>query len=131
MLGVMLGAAMQPTLGLDGRPAGPQILTGRSAERSTGPFDPGPSYAAYGSQLPSYVTGTDYQAAAYGVAPPAEPERRLASNETARPEPVELTHVTHEEPPLVVVYPSMSGGADYGADTAQSVDEGAQVVITG
>ena len=58
-MGLMLGGAMRPTLAGDDRPAGPQIILGESAQRSTGPFDPGPTFTGYQGRIPDYVLGTD------------------------------------------------------------------------
>jgi hypothetical protein len=132
--GVMLGGAMHPSLGVDGRPAGPQMFTGKAAERSTGPFDPGPSFARYGGALPSYVTGTDNQMAAYDAPPTYREERQLARNDAATPErePVDYTRAAYDEPPLpVVIYPSMNGGTAYGDDPEATADESDAPVIVG
>jgi len=120
LVGILLGGAMRPELIFsDGRPMGPQIFAANSAERSTGPFDPGGSYAAWGGQVPSYVIGTDYAQQAYIEAPPiAEEPRQVANNDIEAPEAVTLTRAAYDEPPLPkVIYPSISGGAAYADDT--------------
>ena len=62
--GVLLGGAMQPHLdAADGRPAGPQMFANWSGVRSTGPFDPGTTFASYPGRVPDYVTGTDWKKA--------------------------------------------------------------------
>jgi hypothetical protein len=77
--GLFLGGAMRPELGDDGRPAGPQTIAGWAGVRSTGPFDPGPSAANYGGQVPDYVMGTDSKRSM------AWPETRAAVAERAPP----------------------------------------------
>ena len=60
--GLLLGGAVQPHLDAgDGRPAGPQSVAGWETGRSTGPFDPGVTLAAYHGQMPDYVLGTDWK----------------------------------------------------------------------
>lgn len=119
--GIMLGGAMRPQLIFDGRPNGPQMFANGGGPRSSGPFDPGGSYANYSGELPSYVIGTDYAQAAYVAAPPVEEEhQQLASNETPPPEPAALTPATYDEPPApLVVYPSMAGGRSYDAENPE------------
>jgi hypothetical protein len=114
--GVLLGGAMQPHLdAADGRPAGPQMFANWSGVRSTGPFDPGTTFAGYPGRVPDYVMGTDWKKtmawpderaavsassseAAQGDAPPAEA-------------PVVLARAAYEElPPAGHTYPSLSGG---------------------
>ena len=112
-LGILLGGSMKPDLELDGRPAGPQMLAGWSGVRSTGPFDPGSSNPAYAGPPPAYVTGADDNRPAYAEASPTQEPRRLARDDTPRPEPTVITQATYEEPPAEpVTYPSISGGAD-------------------
>jgi hypothetical protein len=114
--GILLGGAMRPQLIFgDDRPMGPQMFAAGGGERSTGPFDPGGSYAAWGGQLPSYVIGTDYAQQAYVEAPPiAEERRQVASNDIEAPEAVASARAAYDEPPLPkVVYPSIAGGASY------------------
>jgi len=78
--GLLLGGAMHPNLGDDGRPAGPQQIAGWAGVRSTGPFDPGASYATYGAagQVPDYVMGTDWKKTM------ASPDERAAASPPRR-----------------------------------------------
>ena len=61
--GVLLGGAMRPHLDADGRPAGPQMFANWSGVRSTGPFDPGTTFASYQGRVPDHVMGTDWKKA--------------------------------------------------------------------
>src|SRR5436190_11050483 len=70
-MGLLLGGLMHPDLALDDRPIGPQIILGKAAMRSTGPFDPRPEMAVYQGQVPDYVLGTDLKRAADWRPPPA------------------------------------------------------------
>jgi hypothetical protein len=119
--GIMLGGAMRPDFGYDGRPAGPQQISTRGGERSTGPFDPGATYANSG-QIPDYVLGTDWKKA---MAAPSEPAavsppapERVADREddglaaealkAAWAQPAD--RAAHDEPPPPGRYPSLGGG---------------------
>jgi hypothetical protein len=119
--GIMLGGAMRPQLIFDGRPNGPQMFANGGGPRSTGPFDPGGSYASYNGNIPVYVIGTDYAQAAYVAAPPVEEDhQQLARNDASPPEPAALTHAAYAEPPApLVVYPSLAGGRPYEAETPE------------
>ena len=120
--GILLGGAMRPQLIFgDDRPSGPQVLANGGGPRSSGPFDPGGSYASYSGNIPEYVIGTDYAQAAYVAAPPIEEgHQKLASNDTPPAEPTTLTHATYDEPPApLVVYPSLAGGRSYDAETPE------------
>jgi len=118
VLGVMLGGAMQPQLAFGDRPMGPQMFATGGGQRSTGPFDNGVSYATAGGEIPSYVIGTDYAQQAYVEAPPiAEERRQLARNDDPPQEPATMARGVYDEPaPIEVVYPSVAGGAAYGAE---------------
>ncbi|MDB5425773.1 MAG: hypothetical protein JWQ29_3189 [Phenylobacterium sp.] len=133
--GLMLGGAMRPQLAFDGRPMGPQMFANGGGPRSTGPFDPGGSYAAYGAELPTYVIGTDYAQQAYVGAPPiAEERRQIARNDVEPPEPAPLARPAYDEPPLPeIVYPSIAGGRSYGEDApaAPPPPDDAAPTITG
>lgn len=65
VLGVLAGRAMQPDLGGDGRPMGPQMFADWPGEGSTGPFDEGTTFAAAyragAGPVPDYVYGTDWK----------------------------------------------------------------------
>jgi hypothetical protein len=117
--GLLMGGAMKPNLGTDDRPAGPQILAGWSAERSTGPFDDG-GYANYADRIPDYVTGTDWRKALAEAEAPVEPAPHRVAVREAAPEAVQFTQAsidaTPDEP---VTYPSMAGGTPNAADLPQ------------
>jgi hypothetical protein len=114
--GVLLGGAMQPHLdAADGRPAGPQMFANWSGVRSTGPFDPGTTFASYQGRVPDYVMGTDWKKAV------AWPDERAAvsesSGEAAQGDtplaeaPVVLARAAYEDlPPVGRAYPSLGGG---------------------
>ncbi len=117
--GLLLGGAMKPDLRADERPEGPQIFTGWSADRSTGPFDDGWTLAYRDGQLPQYVTGSDYTPVAWREDPAAEAsgfetsafEGSVYDTPTAA-FPSESWQDSVREP---VLYPSMSGGVAYDA----------------
>jgi hypothetical protein len=126
--GVLLGGAMQPHLdAADGRPAGPQMFANWSGERSTGPFDPGTTFASYQGRVPDYVMGTDWKKA---MAWPGEraavsaPARELAQNDDPPTEaPVVLARAAYGDPPPVAhAYPSL-GGAEPSTAEPPSEDE--------
>jgi hypothetical protein len=121
VLGIMLGGSMRPQLIFDdGRPMGPQMFADGGGTRSTGPFDLRDAYAAYGGKLPSYVTGTDYAQTAYvEEAPIAEEHQQLAHNDAPAPAPPPpLTRAAYDEARApIIVYPSVSGGTSYDAET--------------
>ena len=135
VLGIMLGGSMRPQLIFEGRPMGPQMFADGGGPRSTGPFDLRDAYAAYGGKLPSYVTGTDYAQTAYvEEAPIAEEPQRVAHDDTQAPAPPPLTRAAYGEPPApIIVYPSVSGGTAYDAETPPppAPPEGEAPVITG
>src|SRR3569833_3237217 len=58
--GAMLGGAMRPDLITD-RPEGPLLFVTWVGDRSTGPFDPGTTFVAYGANAPDNVMGTDWK----------------------------------------------------------------------
>ena len=119
--GIMLGGAMRPQLIFDGRPNGPQMFANGGGPRSTGPFDPGGSYASYSGNIPTYVIGTDYAQGAYVAAPPIEDGHQPPAAEEAAPsEPATMTRAMYDDaPPPLVVYPSLAGGRSYDAETPQ------------
>jgi hypothetical protein len=142
--GLMLGGAMRPDLGDDGRPAGPQQIAGWSATRSTGPFDPGAtatyasySGAGYSGQVPDYVIGTDWKKTL------AWPDERAAVSPPARAEAVRdeapppdespewaapVSRAAYEPPPAPHGrYPSMGDEAP----AAPPDDDAPAPVITG
>lgn len=112
--GMLMGAAMKPNLAGDDRPAGPQILAGWSGARSTGPFDPGMSFADYQGNIPDYVVGTDWKSAAafsFREDVAYEPAETPDYYQEAKREPAQYAETRYEEPPRAApVYPSMSGG---------------------
>ncbi|HEV7385968.1 MAG TPA: hypothetical protein VGN89_13895 [Phenylobacterium sp.] len=114
--GVLLGGAMQPHLeAADDRPAGPQMFANWSGVRSTGPFDPGTTFASYQGRVPDYVMGTDWKKA---MAWPDEraavsaPSREAAKGDDPPAEaPIVLARAAYEDlPPVGHTYPSLSGG---------------------
>lgn len=113
--GVLLGGAMQPHLDDgDGRPAGPQMFANWSGVRSTGPFDPGTTFASYQGRVPDYVMGTDWKKA---MAWPDEraavsaPSRDVAQGDDPPAEaPIVLARAYEEPAPVGHAYPSLSGG---------------------
>jgi hypothetical protein len=117
--GLMLGGAMKPNLGNDDRPAGPQMFAGWSGTRSTGPFDDGMTLANYNGQVPDYVLGTDWQKVAAWPQQDEqvayEPPMEIAAVEPEAQPVVFTSSAFDEPPPEPVTYPSMSGGAVYGA----------------
>jgi hypothetical protein len=127
-MGLMLGGAMRPNLAGDDRPAGPQIIRGQAASRSTGPFDAGPNVAGRAGQIPDYVLGTDWRkAASLPEAPPAAspPANRLVSGDDPPP-PMTSTAAGYGEPlspPPHARYPSTGGDAPPRAPVGQAVDD--------
>ncbi len=119
--GLLLGGAMKPDLRADERPEGPQIFTGWSAARSTGPFDDGWTLAYRDGQLPQYVTGSDWAPVAWREEPVVEAPAFEASAyaDSAFDDPQTTpTPTVWEPPPQRADYPSMTGGVAYGADPA-------------
>jgi len=117
-VGLLLGAAMKPDLGMDDRLIGPQIVAGAAGGRSSGPFDDGGfSYAAYGGKVPDYVLGTDYKAEALtpieASAPqPAMTTRREAASNDDNVETLAFTRADYgDEARQPASYPSIAGGA--------------------
>ncbi len=128
-MGLMLGGAMHPDLAGDDRPGGPQIILGKAAERSTGPFDPRPQMAGYSGQVPDYVLGTDWKRAANwrpptaAVAPPLPEQVR---DDDPQPPPV-LARVAYEdEPPHHHRYPTLGDDLPRRAPVGQAVDDAAE-----
>jgi hypothetical protein len=118
LAGMLMGAAMKPQLDLDDRPAGPQVFAGWSATRSTGPFDDGPTFAAYGGEIPDYVLGTDMRRAVARdqAEPPPEEEAPMvvAAAAVIEVEPVRSENPMEASPaPEPVTYPSLAGGVAY------------------
>ena len=119
---------MQPHLYEGDRPAGPQMFAGWGGTRSTGPFDPGTTFASYQGPAPDYVIGTDAKKAmTWPVerAAVSKPTYEVARNDDPPPEaaPV-LTRATYEEPaPPPHDYPSLGGphavsATDHGVDSS-------------
>ena len=123
--GLLLGAAMKPDLAADDRPAGPQILAGRSGARAAGPFDDGLAFARYSGKVPDYVLGADWRKlveAPAATPPEAEdvaPESYYVSPlRDDPPEPQlqgsELTRAGYENAAAErVSFPSLDGEAAY------------------
>jgi hypothetical protein len=127
--GVLLGGAMQPHLdAAEGRPAGPQMFANWSGVRSTGPFDPGTTFASYPGRVPDYVTGTDWKKA---MAWPGEraavaaPAREVAESKDPPTErPIALAWTVHaDSPPVAHVYPSLGGAEPSAVEPQPSEDE--------
>ena len=120
VLGLTLGAVMQPDLNVDY--LGPQVMTPVSGVRADNTFDPAVTFASYGAKVPDYVIGTDWvkamqaRNAPYPVTPVAyEPEYAVAADdhvdtdaETAATAPLASVY---EYPAAEVTYRSVSGGA--------------------
>jgi len=121
--GMLMGAAMKPTLDLGDRPAGPQMYAGWSGTRSTGPFDDGMAFAGYSGKVPDYVLGTDMQKAAVWAqdsqAAAYEAPIEIAAAET-EPQPVAFTAAPSVDEPAAepATYPSMAGGVAYAPQAA-------------
>jgi hypothetical protein len=121
--GIMLGGAMRPDLGYDGRPAGPQQISTRGGERSTGPFDSGTTYGGYSGRVPDYVLGADWKRAMAASTEPAAvsapaPERVAdrevdgLTTEGSKPDWAQPAHrgASDEPPPAPRGrYPSLGG----------------------
>jgi hypothetical protein len=114
--GILLGGAMQPHLdAADGRPAGPQMFANWSGARSTGPFDPGTTFASYQGRVPDYVMGTDWKKAMAGPderAAVSQPSRDVARGDDPPAEaPIVVARAAYGDPPPVAhAYPSLGGG---------------------
>jgi hypothetical protein len=115
MAGLLLGGMMKPNLGGDDRPEGPQIFAGWSGVRSTGPFDPGMTFADYQGKVPDYVVGTDWQAYAWKDEIAYDPAPVRDDYDNTPPEaPREYAQMRWQEPARVEpLYPSVSGGVAY------------------
>jgi hypothetical protein len=126
--GLLLGGAMQPHLDDgDTRPAGPQMFADWAGARSTGPFDPGTTFASYQAQAPDYVMGSDWKKR---MAWPGEPAAVSAPREVAAEDDEGATQVavlsrtTYEEPPPPAHdYPSLVGGARSPSAADHAVDD--------
>jgi hypothetical protein len=127
--GLLLGSAMQPHLDDgDTRPAGPQMFADWAGARSTGPFDPGTTFASYQAKMPGYVMGSDWKKR---MAWPDEraavsaPREVTAEDDQISAERVAvLTRTTYEEPPPPAHdYPSVVGGARSASVADHAVDD--------
>jgi len=116
--GILLGGAMQPQLvGDDARPAGPQMFADWAGARSTGPFDPGTTFASYHGNVPDYVMGTDWKRRMTwpdDLAAVSAPREEVRADDPPAadpvPEHVALTRAAYEEPPPPPHdYPSIGG----------------------
>jgi hypothetical protein len=108
--GLLLGGAMQPHLYDGDRPSGPQMFADWAGARSTGPFDPGTTFASYSGKIPDYVLGTDWKRRMdWPPEPAATPAPRDPSaGDPSADEPVVLTRAAFEAP-TAPEYPSMEG----------------------
>jgi len=127
-MGLLLGGAMHPDLAGDDRPSGPQIILGKAAERSTGPFDPRPEMASYSGQVPDYVLGTDWKRATEWRPQPADvspPMPRLARADEPPPPPILARAVYKDEPPPPRRhgYPTLGDELPRRAPVGQAVDD--------
>lgn len=115
--GLLMGAAMQPTLGLD-KISGPQTLTAGGGPRQQ--YDGGEiSVARYEGQVPEYVIGTDWtrprQIPVQDVS--HDPGETVVFAADEPPEPVQVARARwREEPSEPVAYPSARGGVPYEAN---------------
>jgi len=116
--GILLGGAMQPQLiGGDARPSGPQMFADWAGARSTGPFDPGTTFASYHGAIPDYVMGTDWKRRMTWPderAAVSAPREEVRADDLPAPDPlpehVALTRAAYEEPPAPAHdYPSLGG----------------------
>lgn len=118
--GMLMGMAMRPDLNEGDRPEGPQILAGWSAARSTGPFDDGMTLAYAQGAIPDYVVGTDWKkeiAWADDTQPTYEP-RAERHDYYAEAVADHAQTVVYQAPDRdTPSFPSVSGGAAYGANT--------------
>ena len=134
--GIMVGGAMQPHLDADNRPAGPQMLADWAGARSSGPFDPGTTFAAYHGNLPDYVLGTDWKRSSTWPVERAavSAPREIAAETTGRAEerPV-LIRAAYEEPaPAPHAYPSLGGRAPSAASAGDAgVDDDTLPTVEG
>lgn len=128
--GLLLGGAMQPHLYDGDRPSGPQMFSNWAGSRSTGPFDPGTTFANYRGQMPDYVMGTDWkkrmtspdEPAAVST-PPREPPTDNVPQAQAQ---ATFTRAAYEElPPVVHNYPSMTGAHPSVIDVPADPEAGA------
>lgn len=120
-MGVLLGGAMRPQLGVGDRPEGPQMFAGWSGTRSTGPFDDGMTLAYSSGPLPDYVTGTDWkQTTSWPQQPQVtrhDPDADYGSAAPTGSEPSAPIQYAgshwQEAPAEAPLYPSVSGGVRY------------------
>ena len=129
--GLILGGVMQPHLFEGDRPSGPQMFAGWAGVRSTGPFDPGTSFASFTGPIPDYVVGTDWKKTMAWPSEPAAvspPEPELArADAPSVDEPAALTRAAYEDPPPPPHdYPSLGGAATAAAATDAAVDASAE-----
>jgi hypothetical protein len=123
--GLMLGGLMHPNLAGDDRPAGPQIIAGSAAVRSTGPLDMGPTLANYAGRVPDYVTGTDAKRAMTWTPDRAEvspPQHQSDQADAARDELPALSRAAYDadpQPSRTHAYPSLNDGEE--GDSAPTI----------
>lgn len=129
VVGLLLGGLMHPNLAADDRPAGPQMILGKAAERSTGPFDPSP--ANYAGGTPEYVLGTDWtRAQAPQTAEPPPRAQRIVL-ETDEPRPPAVYTIAAYDPddppaPRRHRYPTLGDRVEPRAPIGQAVDDAAE-----
>jgi hypothetical protein len=118
--GLMLGAAMHPTLNVGDKPGGPQMLLSGGGPRSAADAtDRG--VGAYAGQTPEYVVGTDWARPHTPVyadtAPVADKSETVVYTSRDDLPVVQAARAAwREEPPPEPTYPSARGGAYYDAN---------------
>lgn len=122
--GLILGAAMHPTLDVGDRPGGPQILMSGGGPRGSAEVR---HRVAYAGQPPEYVIGTDWtRPPAVSAdptprhddpAPPAEQGETVVFTSDDELAPLEATRAAWRDAPREEpYYPSARGGAYYDSD---------------
>jgi hypothetical protein len=118
VVGALSGGAMQPQLFEGDRPSGPQMFAGWDGTRSTGPFDPGTTFASYHGAPPDYVIGTDWKKAMAwpderaAVSAPSAADVQVAERDdtTVPEEPAALTRAAYDDEAAPTHdYPSLGG----------------------
>lgn len=119
--GAMLGGAMRPALVTD-RPEGPQMFATWAGDRSTGPFDPGTTFVAYGPNAPDYVMGADWKkrmawpdepaaAAPSARDDVADDDTRVSQDASLDAAPIVVRAAYEDAPAPAHDYPSLGGAA--------------------
>ena len=125
--GLLLGAAMHPTLQGADENGGPQMLIAGGGPRSDPASGPDTRWANYPGRLPDYVVGADW------VRAQAQPAMTVASVEDPAPDRPEGGQDAVEERPVVyappverdteqparALYPSIDGNRAYPSDDGE------------